>query len=605
MEEELLNAIKANKIFSSLSEDIIKKVLSKFSKIELNQADVLFYQGAPSDTVYIVVSGKLSASLTNIAGETRIVGYIEPGETVGESGALTTEPRALTIRALEPCVLYKLSSRDFVEICHQYPAVMYATIHPVIARSRSIIQLLSSEKVNRHIVIAPANKDISLENFAEKIQNHLENFHSIVLFSDYHPDFKNQKWEVDTLKEKITEIDKQKKKSHKILYILRSYDTPLAKVALKKANIIYITAYSNSLSKIDNQLIERFHQGKMHIRPEAALVLLHTTSTSMPRNTSNWLNQMPFDTYHHVRMNVAKDFSRLLRFIRGKAVGLVLSGGGTRGWGHLGVIKALRERHIPIDMIGGTSVGAIIGGCYAVHESYEDAYERFYKVIVASAKSVSWRSLTWPAISLFNAKNFTNSLMQIFTDIHIEDLWIPYFCISANLANNSEEIHRSGLLWEKTRASSSIPGLIPPVVINNELHVDGGLLNNLPVDVMRAYLGKRSRIIAADLNSFTRDRHKYSFPPILTFKQALFAKMGFTLENYSFPRFVDTFMRGMFIGSLSRSVQNGLIANVLVNMDLNKFRLLQSNPRQAEKIVQIGYEATIKQLDLLKMEEEK
>ncbi len=603
MEEDLINAIKNNKIFSSLTDEGIEKVLPKFIRMELNSSATLFYQGDPADTIYLLISGKLSASLTNATGETRVVGYIEPNEAVGESGALTTEPRALTIRAVENSVLYRLSSKDFIELCHQYPALMFATIHPVIARSRSIIQLLSSEKINRHIVCVPATKDISLEKFASKLQHFAAAYPSLVLLSEFDSELNLAEMSQEALKEKITEIERHKKKSHKFLYLLKSHETPLAKIALRKANIIYITAYSDSTPKIDKALSERFQIQRINFRPEAALVLLHTESTVMPRNTAAWLALMHFDTYHHLRLGVTKDFLRLLRFIRGKAIGVVLSGGGTRGWAHLGAIKALREKKIPIDMIGGTSVGAIIAACYAVHESYEDAYERFYKVIVGSAKSVSWRSLTWPAISLFNAKGFTQSLMQVFADLKIEDLWLPFFCISCNLATNSEEVHRQGLIWQKTRASSAIPGIVPPMVINNELHMDGGLLNNLPVDVARAYLGKKAKIIALDLNNFTPDRHKYMFPPILTFKQAFFAKLGFTLENYHFPRFIDTFMRGIFIGSLLKSVQNGLAANILVNIDLNKFRLLQSNPQQAEKLVRIGYEATLKQLDILKTDE--
>lgn len=603
MEEDLINAIKTNKIFSSLNDEAIQKLLPKFIKLELRPPETLFYQGDPSDYIYLLVRGKLSAALTNAAGETRVIGYIDAGEAVGESGALTTEPRALTVKAVDQSIIYRLSSKNFIDLCHEHPALMFATIHPVITRSRSIIQLLSSDKINRHIVIAPAHKDISLELFAEKIRSYLENYPSVVLLSDYDSEFNSQKMTQDTLKEKIAELEKNKKKSHKFLYLLKSPDTPLAKIALRRANIIYITAYSSSVPRIDKLLVERFQTQRINYRPEAALILLHIENTIMPQNSANWLAQMHFDTYHHVRINVNKDYLRLLRFIRGKAVCVILGGGGTRGWAHLGAIKALRERKIPIDMIGGTSVGAIIAGCYAVHESYEDAHERFSKVIAASANSVSWRSLTWPAISIFNAKNFTLSLMNVFDNIKIENLWLPFFCISSNLATNSEEVHRKGLLWQKTRASSAIPGVIPPMVMNNELHLDGGLLNNLPVDVARAMLGKKAKIIAVDLNSFARDHHKYIFPPILTFKQALFAKLGFTLDNYHFPRFIDTFMRGVFMGSLFKSTQNGLAANILINLELNKFRLLQSNLKQADKLIQIGYDATIKQLDSMSLDE--
>ncbi len=604
MEDDLIHAIKTNKIFSSLDEFAIKKIASKFNKIELSTNDVLFYQGDASDCIYLLISGKLAAALTTSTGETKTIAHLDAGETVGDSGALTGEPRSMTIKATCHCILYRLLSKDFIEICHQHPTVMFATIPTMIARSSSLLNLVTSEKMSKHIVIAPANKDISLEKFAEKLQSFVESFPSIILLSDYHPDFNNLTIAPDILKEHINELEKTRKKAHKILYLIKSFDTSLAKIALKKANTIFITAYSNSIPHIDRHLFETLGSSSSHYRPDPNLILLHTESTVMPRNTGGWLSLTQFAMYHHVRINVSKDYFRLIRFIRGKTRGLVLSGGGTRGWAHLGVIKALREEKIPIDMVGGSSVGAIVAACYAMHESYEDAYERFHRVIQRSTHSVSWRSLTWPSISLFNAENFTNSLIEVFNNMQIEDLWLPFFCVTCNLATNTEETHYRGTLWERLRASSSIPGILPPVLINHELHMDGGLLNNLPVDIMRAFLGKKANIIAVELNTFTPDTIKYRFPPILTFKQSLLMKLGLSHESYRFPRFVDTFLRALFVGSLAKSRQNGLSANILIGLELSKFRLLHSNAKQAERLIQIGYESTIKQIEHFKAEED-
>lgn len=602
MNDELIHTLKTNKIFSSLDDSSIHKIALKFIKIELGSNETIFYQGNPSDSIYLLASGKVAAALATSTGETKTIGYIDSGEIVGEAGVLTGEPRSMTVKTIQECVLYRLLSKDFIELCHQHPKIMFAIIPPLITRTNDIFHFVSTEKLNKHIVITPANKDISLEKFAEKLQHFIANYSSITLFSDYNSEFSH--CTLETLKDIIWDIEKTKKKSHKIVYLLKSFDTPLAKIAFKKANTIYVTAYSNSIPKIDAHLAEKIRNHGSHFKLDPNLILIHNESTVMPRNTCNWLSLQQFAMYHHIRIHVTKDYLRLIRFIRGKTTGLVLSGGGTRGWAHLGVIKALREEKIPIDMIGGTSVGALVAGCYAIHESFEDAYERFYKITKASTYTVSWRSLTWPIISLFNAEKFTESLIETFGNIQIEDLWLPYFCITCNLATNMEETHCRGYLWEKSRASSSIPGLIPPVLINNELHLDGGLLNNLPVDIMRAFLGSKSKIIASELNSFMRDTHKYQFPPVLTFKQSLLAKLGFTQQVYKFPRFVDTFLRALFIGSLAKSRQNGLSANLLIGLDLNKFRLLHANRKQAERLIQIGFDSTIQQLEQLRADEE-
>ena len=600
MEDELLATIKTNKVLASLDEPAHLLLLPKFTKLELSPNEILFSQGDPSDQLFLLAKGKLVTSLITPTGLTRIVGHIDAGEAVGETGVLTNEPRALTIKALTPCTLYSLPSNDFLEICHQYPSVMLAAIHPIMMRSRELIQSLVSEKTNKHIVIAPAHKDISLEKFFEKLAGFIEKYPRILFISDYHADFNQPYIDTAALNEKILSREKGKKKLYKIIYFLKSSTSPLANIAFKKMDSLYITAYSNAVPAIDPILLEKLEQHKGRHKVDPVMVLLHTESAVMPRNTSLWLSKASFVMHHHVRIHITKDYLRLLRYIREKAVGIVLGGGGTRGWAHLGALRAIREQKIPIDMIGGTSVGAIVGACYAIHESYDDAYDRFSKIAFESSHSISWRNITWPAISLFDAKNFTQSQMDAFHQIKIEDLWLPYFCISCNLATNNEDIHRHGVLWEKTRASSSIPGLIPPMLINQELHMDGGLLNNLPVDVMRSLLGNKSKIIAVELNSFSADPHKYQFPPILTFRQALLAKLGFTREHYVFPRFVDTFLRAIFIGSRARTMQNSLAANILINLNLNKFRMLQSNTKQAKKLLDIGYETALKQLQKIK-----
>jgi NTE family protein len=593
MDHEIENFIKTSKIFSSLDEESKNKILPKFIKVELSQNEFLYYQGDPSNYLYILMKGKLSAELTTMTGETTVVGHLNPGEAVGEVSVLSNETRSVSIKALQDSMLLKLPAKDFIELCHQHPTIMLATIQPLLTRSSNIIHRHATESKNKHIVIVPANNDISLAALSKKIIEAAGNFKSILAVSDYDPEFNDKNMDITKLKEKIQLLSQLKSPSYRILYILQSHDTPLARIAFKKSDVIYIAAYGHSKPKIDKHIIDKIQSHGFHLRSNPDLILLHPIDTLRPKNTAAWLALTPFSLHHHVRLDSTKDLNRMMRFLRGKAVGLVLSGGGTRGWAHLGAIKALQNSKIPIDIIGGTSVGALIAGCYALNESYEETYEKFTKIVDSSEKSVSWRSLTWPTVSLFNAKNFTSSQQEAFGNTQIEDLWIPYFCVSCNLATSSEDVHRSGTLWEKTRASSALPGIIPPMVINGDIHLDGGLLNNLPVDVMRQFVSIRGKVIAIDLNNYGADHRKYSFPPVLTFTDALKAKFGMGITKYKIPRFVDTFLRALFVGSLSKAKHNSVAANIFVSLDLNKFRLLHSEAKQVKSLIEIGYQETI------------
>jgi NTE family protein len=596
MDTDLLASLKASRVFSSLDENASTELLSKLSKVTLTQNDILFYQGDPSDSVYLLLSGKLSASLTTPWGDTRVVGYIEPYEMVGELGALTNEPRSLTIKALTDASLLKLSTSDFNEICHRHSAVMFATLYPIVTRSTSLMQLASSEKANKHIVLVPANASIDLVQLSEAILGYSGKFPNLLIVSDYQEEFKNKLEPILSVREKVKKLALNKKPSAKILYLLSGHDTPLASVAFKRMNAIYIVACSSAVPKIDHHILDKVNSRRIQLRTNPDLVLLHPESALKPKNTAAWLSQTDFGLHHHVRRNKVKDLQRLLRFIRGRAVGLVLSGGGTRGWAHVGVIKALRESKIPIDIVGGTSAGAAVAACYAMNESYVDTYDTFYDLVTGSKYSISWRNLTWPIISLFNARNFTRSQQKAFGDAQIEDLWLPFFCVSCNLTKNKENIHRSGTLWKKIRASTSLPGIVPPMVIDNEIHLDGGLVNNLPVDIMRQMIGAKGKIIAVELNKFVTQPSHYDFPPILTIKEILASKWGFRKNKYIYPSFIDTFMRGLFISSSSRTMKNIAAANVFINLDLSRFKMLDSTSKQADLLVEIGYEAVMKEI---------
>lgn len=596
MASSLIDLIKSTRIFSSLSPEASQFILTKCVSVEIIRNHFLFHQGDVSEGVYLLISGRMSAEIMLHTGAIQTLGYIEPGETVGELGAISSEPRSLSVKALRDSKLFRISNADFAQICRQYPSIMFAILNPIITRSNSIIQMLSAGKVDRHIAIFPGNDEVILQEFRTHLENALQKYQNIICVSTYQDEYKDLT-NIDILKNRIKEFSKDKKSSLKFIYLIGSYKHPLAKIALKNADMIYIAVDANATKKIDERILDKIYKRRVHLRTDPALVLMHPKSTQVPTNTADWLVQGNFSLYHHIRMNNKKDFQRLLRFIRGRAVGVVLSGGGTRGWAHLGVIKALREARIPIDMIGGTSAGGVVAACYATTNSFAAMKQKFYNIVTQSDYSVSWRSLTWPAISLFNAKNFTNAQKNAFGDVRIENLWIPYFCISCNLSNNAEVVHRTGFLWETLRASTSIPGIIPPMVMNGHLHVDGGLLNNLPVDVMRNYIGYKGRIIAVELNSFAPEPGHYEFPPVITFKEAFYAKMGWGISHLKFPSFIDTFLKGLFVGSLAKAKQNGLSANLLISLELSRYKLLRSNPEEAESMIKTGYIQTLKQIE--------
>src|SRR6185503_6161421 len=213
------------------------------------------------------------------------------------------------------------------------------------------------------------------------------------------------------------------------------------------------------------------------------LALLHAADAVRPRDTAAWLRQRPFRGHHHLRRGNGADVDRLGRALLGRSVGLVLGGGGARGFAHIGVIRALEEAGIPIDRIGGASMGAILAAQYADRRDWQRLIELSRRGWLEIAPQ---KVYTLPLISLLSMVKGERMLDMWFGDTCIEDLWLPYFCVSTNLSRTELHEHTGGSLHEAVAASMTIPGLTAPRVLRGGvLLVDGGVLDNLPTDTMR------------------------------------------------------------------------------------------------------------------------
>ncbi|PPJ57422.1 hypothetical protein CBER1_01373 [Cercospora berteroae] len=198
------------------------------------------------------------------------------------------------------------------------------------------------------------------------------------------------------------------------------------------------------------------------------------------------------------------DFHRLARRLCGKSVGLVLGGGGARGLAHVGVIRALEEAGLPIDIIGGTSIGAFVGAVYAQDADVVPMYGRVKKF--AGRMGSMWRfalDVTYPSASYTTGHEFNRGIFKTFGDSQIEDFWLEYYCNSTNISKSRPEIHTSGYVWRYVRASMSLAGLLPPLCDEGAMLLDGGYTDNLTVSHMKA-LGA-DQIFAVDVGSLDDD----------------------------------------------------------------------------------------------------
>ena len=260
----------------------------------------------------------------------------------------------------------------------------------------------------------------------------------------------------------------------------------------------------------DRSATERECLATRPARTDAAeiLVLLHPAACRSPCGTDEWLRRRRLTAHVHLRQGHAGDVARLARLVSRTAVGLVLAGGGARGAAHAGVYQALVERGVQVDVIGGTSMGAVFGAVMAFDASPQLVVDTFAEHFVNNPTG-DYNLL--PILSLIKGRRLrgmmerTEKAISGRADLGIEDLWKNYYCVATNYSQAREQVLRSGPLVNAVMASCAIPGALPPVLHDGDLLCDGGMFNNFPADVMRAAWGV-GRVVGVDVSFETSRR---------------------------------------------------------------------------------------------------
>lgn len=238
-----------------------------------------------------------------------------------------------------------------------------------------------------------------------------------------------------------------------------------------------------------NELIKRREEPRPH-----DLVVIHPAHADIPAMPKSSVLKLPADLQINLKGDGNSEIDRLARLVAGKANGLVLAGGGARGYSHIGVIKALHEAGMPIDLVGGSSIGSIIAAGLAVGWSVDELYANIKEAFVDSNPVNDY---TLPFVALTRGDKVTRRLKRFFGDITFEQTWRPFYCVSSNLTKGDIELHQHGALWRSLRASVSIPGILPPMIENGQVLVDGAVMNNFPTDIMRDF--GRGPVVGVDV----------------------------------------------------------------------------------------------------------
>jgi NTE family protein len=425
---------------------------------------VLYEAGDVSKAVYLVRRGLLAVLRPGADKRNRLVGYVRAREYVGEMGVLAGAPRTATVVALRDSIVDMLPAADLLrQLSGQSmlaAELAYAIVRrargDAVAQPRAQIVLIASVMPGADPValahdiadqcmrtgikaVALARNDVGADD--ERIDQ-AEASNALVLLAARHDE---EAW-----------LDACRRQVDRILLLGRADTAPQHDCELCSTEPLQA-----------NQLVD--------------LVLVRPAGT-LSQSAHHWLKSTNATRLFHVD-DAGGGVVRLARILTGTSVGLALSGGGARAFAHIGAVRALREAKIELDLVCGTSMGAIVAA--GVAAGWDDA-ELDHRMRAAFVASSPLDDIAFPIVAMTRGHKVENRLQTHFGSLDIADLETPFFCLSANLTSGRSHIHDRGPLTRALRASISLPGVLPPVVEDGQVLVDGGVLRNLPTELLRA-----------------------------------------------------------------------------------------------------------------------
>jgi NTE family protein len=586
------------KIFGDFNQEMLERVLPRFEWIELSGGQVLFRQGERDDSLYFVISGRLRAIRSSEEGERAVLGEIAKGETVGELAFFTGEPRIATIVAVRETLLARVSSEVFRELLIAYPLVSLNLTRLVIDRmKRSGVQKGGTKPVTLSLIAATPG--IGVREAADRLAQCLGESGTTQIVTSTQLDqwlgesgaSQTPRNDIDGSARLVQKLEQVEIDNKYVLFVADDGPTEWTQRCLRHCDKVLLLADATrdpAPGAIETECLAKVSPDH---QPASVLVLFHPPGTRAPSGTARWLAPRKAAGHFHLRRDQALDWARLARVVSGTSTGLVLSGGGARGFAHLGVMKALDEAGIGYDLVGGTSIGSAMAVFGAMDVPIDEAIERARAVFRANPTG-DYNVL--PVVSLIGGKRLRRAIDHGVHSIMgegcgIEDLWKGYFCVSSNYSAAREAVLTHGPLAKSIRASVAIPGALPPVMLDGELHIDGGTFNNFPTDVM-ARMGA-ARIIGVNL---LRDAgRKYSMEELPGGWQLAFDKLRG--KRNRLPGLIPLLLNASIMNSYARQAESRRLVDLYFSPGVHGFGMLDWS--KFDRIVKAGYEYARGQLD--------
>ena len=539
-----LNVLATIDFLRGLPRAELEAISRQTARLSLVRGDVLIHQGEPSDRLFIVLSGRL---LVHVAGRDEPVSEIGAGQPVGEIGFFAGGPRTATVTAARDTLVLALDRPAFERIALASPKI-YESILGFLARRLAATTAMMPAKAamahGRAIAIVAAGGGTLAPAFVTRLARLMAQGQRSLLVTRQMIErrFPGKSFDDSGIGHWL---DRRESDHELIIFIADSTASAWSRRALVQADQVLVVGEGTAQPVSE---LEAFAFA-IHGPRQRRLVLLHRARSGWVQGTSAWLAGRDVLMHHHVCLQDDADLQALLRFVTGRARGFVAAGGGALGSAHIGLFKAFSERGVDFDIFGGTSIGAAILAGFAMLLAPEALDAAVHDVFVSNR---GFRKPTWPRYALLDHLAFDAALQHHYRGIDIEDLWKPFFALATDLSQNEPVVLRQGPLWQAVRASTALPGVLPPMFPGDgRMLVDGGVSENIPLRAMQklksgpnlvvhfglaanerfdidyARIPGRNALLARLLNPFSRSKWPDAPGPISILQRSMMAGQSF------------------------------------------------------------------------------
>jgi NTE family protein len=424
--------------------------------------------GETADQLFFLRTGRLGAIRREEGQEPQFLGVIRPGEPAGEMAMIAGTRHTATVVALRDSEVLAMPRAVFLKAAEQNAAVMIELARLMMRRAR---QTETHTPIGEPSVFGfiGVTLEVKTRVLVEALAGAIEALGYSVTTVGKEAEHAPTEW--------FSNVEQ----AHDfVLYAAETDQTHWKDIVGRQVDRLFRIGRGDRTAP---DKIDPIAQSPLESHRFVDLMLQQPADRVRPTGSEAWLDALRPARLFHMRDKHRPDVERLARTLTGQSIGLVLSGGGARAYAHIGAIRALNTAGVPIDFVGGVSMGAIIAAAVAMGWDDAEIDRRIRKAFVETSPV---DDIAVPLIALSQGEKVRARLKEHFGDQQIADLWLPFFCVSSNLTSGVYQLHQRGSLRHALRASIAIPGLLPPVTEGDNVLVDGAVMKNFPADIMRA-----------------------------------------------------------------------------------------------------------------------